>query len=189
MAGMYAVYHGPEGIRNIAMDIHQLTITLANELSKMGLKIKNEHFFDTLEIEIPGKVSTADIEKLALSRQLNFRYIDTQVIGLSIDETTSLEDINSIVGVFSEALGSNGGELFISGIEQDKPLRVPDRLRRKSEFLQHPVFNSYHSETEMMRYMKLLENKDLALNRTMIPLGSCTMKLNAASEMFAITWP
>lgn len=189
MAGMYAVYHGPEGIRNIAMDIHQLTITLANELSKMGLKIKNEHFFDTLEVEIPGKHSTADIEKLALSRQLNFRYIDTQVIGLSIDETTSLEDINSIVGVFSEVLGSNGGELFISGIEQGKPLRVPDRLRRKSEILQHPVFNSYHSETEMMRYMKLLENKDLALNRTMIPLGSCTMKLNAASEMFAITWP
>ncbi len=188
MAGMYGAYHGPEGIKNIALDIHQLTITLANELVKLGLKIRHDYFFDTLEVELPEKASSYDIEAEALANQMNFRYIDRQLVGISIDETTSLDDISRIIGVFAKVLGSSEGVLFISGLEQEQQLRVPENLRRTSPYMQQAVFSAYHSETEMMRYLKFLENKDLALNRTMIPLGSCTMKLNAASEMFAITW-
>jgi len=189
MAGMYGVYHGAEGIRNIALDIHHLTTILADSLAKLGLKIRNDYFFDTLEIELPGNVGSSEIEARALSLQMNFRYIDKQTVGISIDETTNIDDLNKINALFAKVLGIEYENLLNSDSEKSQQLRVPDQLHRTSLYMQHPVFNSYHSETEMMRYMKLLENKDLALNRTMIPLGSCTMKLNAASEMFAITWP
>ncbi len=189
MAGMYAVYHGHEGIKSIARDIHSLTITLASELSKMGYQIKNEHFFDTLEIGLHDGLQSGKIRTGALENKMNFRYIDDKTIGISLDETTEVNDIRNIAEIFAGAVGKRNAEVQIPGELSQDQLRIPEKLQRKSPFLSHPVFNTYHSETDMMRYLKKLENKDLALNRTMIPLGSCTMKLNAAAEMFSLSWP
>jgi len=185
MAGMYAVYHGPRGIKNIALQINKLAQTLSAELEKYGFKQLNTHFFDTLHIEIPTHINIEDIRQKALSHKMNFRYIDEKHIGISVDETTSCNDINTIAKIFAEV----NQKTFIpfdnkTGIFTS----FPESLHRQSSFLTHPVFNTYHSETAMMRYIKELEIKDLALNRSMIPLGSCTMKLNAAAEMFALSW-
>lgn len=187
MAGMYAVYHGPDGIREIAENINFLTAILSNEIINYGYKQKNQFFFDTLEIELPDNVSVEDIRKQALENEMNFRYIDNRYIGISIDETTSLDDINIILKIFAKA---NNKEFNEYSIEKDfrKTNTFPEGLKRESKFLAHPVFNTYFSETEMMRYIKKLENKDISLNRSMIPLGSCTMKLNAAVELFPISW-
>ncbi len=187
MAGMYAVYHGPDGIREIAENINLLAAILSKEIKNYGYKQKNQFFFDTLEIELPENVSVEDIRKQALENEMNFRYIDKRFIGISIDETTSLDDINIILKIFAR---SNNKEFNDYSIEKDlkKTNTFPESLRRESKFLTHPVFNTYFSETEMMRYIKKLENKDISLNRSMIPLGSCTMKLNAAVELFPISW-
>ncbi len=188
MAGMYAVYHGPDGIREIAENINLLTAILSKEINNYRYKQKNQFFFDTLEIELPDNVSVEDIRKQALNNEMNFRYIDDRYIGISIDETTSLDDINIILKIFARA---NNKEFNEYSIEKDlkKINTFPEGLIRESKFLTHPVFNTYFSETEMMRYIKKLENKDISLNRSMIPLGSCTMKLNAAVELFPLSWP
>ncbi|MCK5840107.1 MAG: aminomethyl-transferring glycine dehydrogenase, partial [Bacteroidales bacterium] len=189
MAGMYAVYHGPEGIKEIAREINILAGVLASEVQKYGYKQLNKHFFDTLLIKIPENVSVEKIKKLALENRMNFRYINDREIGISIDETTELADINLILSIFARANSIDFTD-FICHYEECKKIKtIPANLKRTSSFLSHPVFNTYHSETDMMRYIKVLENKDLALNRTMIPLGSCTMKLNAAAEMFSLSWP
>ncbi|MGC8865949.1 MAG: aminomethyl-transferring glycine dehydrogenase [Bacteroidales bacterium] len=189
MAGMYAVYHGPEGLKKIARDINILAGILASEVEKYGYRQLNKAFFDTLKIELPAGVNMEHLRNLALEQKINFRYINEKTIGISLDETTSLGDVNLILCVLSQVAGRVCSEYVCKPADCEKIETFPASFHRTSEFLTHPVFNTYHSETSMMRYIKKLENRDLALNRTMIPLGSCTMKLNAAAEMFALSWP
>jgi glycine dehydrogenase len=186
MAGMYAAYHGPTGLKNIASDIHQLTCLLASEITKYGYEVQNKHFFDTLTISVPRTTNPDAIRENATEKEINFRYFESEnKISLSLDETTALKDVADILLVLAES----NNQTFITPLYEPGKNCLPNQLLRKSAFLTHPIFNSYHSETEMMRYLKTLENKDLALNRTMIPLGSCTMKLNAAAELFSLSWP
>ena len=189
MAGMYAVYHGSKGLQQIARHINILAGVLSQEIQKYGYSQLNGHFFDTVLIELPENVSVETIRKEALEHRMNFRYIDDKRIGISMGETTSLSDINTVVGIFARAKGKNHIAFICDPKECAQIRTIPSQLERTSGFLTHPVFNSHHAETEMMRYIKKLEIKDLALNRSMIPLGSCTMKLNAASELFALSYP
>lgn len=181
MAGMYGVYHGPQGLKGIAQQVHFSAIALTAELKKLGCTIDDGVFFDT--IKITG-TDNAKIRALAEAAQINFRYLDG-AITLSVDQTTDADDLNAIIGVFAKAAGKAAGKLSDEQIFKQTPLIKT----RSSAILQHPVFNTYHSESEMMRYIKRLENKDLSLTHSMISLGSCTMKLNAASELMPITWP
>ena len=174
MASMYSVYHGPAGIKAIASRIHKKTKTLANSLQSSGFKIVHEQFFDTIRISIDKK-SIKDLRKSAEINNLNFRYFKNGDVGISLDETVSDQDLIDILSIFK------------SKISQKNNFNLS--LNRKSSFLSHEVFNQYHSETEMMRYLHRLEAKDLTLNTSMIALGSCTMKLNAAAEMMPVTWP
>ena len=181
MAGMYAVYHGPEGLKGIALQVHLSAITLAAELKKLGCKIGEGVCFDTV------KISGADqtkIRQLAEAARINFRYTD-DAITISIDQTTDADDLNAIIAVFAQAAGKTATQITEAQVLAQKP----SIKQRSSAILQHPVFNTYHSESEMMRYIKRLENKDLSLTHSMISLGSCTMKLNAASELLPLTWP
>lgn len=183
MAGMYAVYHGPGGLKDIAEDIHRMTVTLSDGAEKLGYSQQNDYFFDTLNLGLPEGVDVARIREIALEKKINFRY-NGKNIGISLDQTTSSEDVNLILEVLAKGAGK-----MLQLPEATAGSRIPESLRRTSDFLTDPVFNTYHSETEMMRYLKTLENRDLALNRSMIPLGSCTMKLNAAAELFSLSWP
>ncbi|HAW50803.1 MAG TPA: glycine dehydrogenase (aminomethyl-transferring) [Flavobacteriales bacterium] len=179
MAGMYAVYHGPEGIKRIAGEVASKAHWLNQQLTKLGWKQENESFFDTLCLA--GDVSTqADIRNKAENAGINFRYYENGYIGISVDETTKMTDLNALVGIF-------GGQETVNGSMSNENA-IPAKFTRKSAYMTHPVFSAYHSETEMMRYIKRLENKDLSLNFSMIPLGSCTMKLNAASELLPLSW-
>lgn len=182
MAGMYAVYHGPEGLKKIAGKVHALAVMLDNGVRELGLKQVNASYFDTLKIAVPAK---AAIEREAINHEINFRYFDTEHIGISVDETTSTEDIHKILLVLGSATSKNvpAGDLSVNKIQW------PAGLIRTSAFLTHPVFNRHHSEHEMLRYIKKLENKDLSMVHSMISLGSCTMKLNATTEMIPVTWP
>lgn len=189
MSGFYAIYHGPEGLHEIARHINILTAVLSNELQKLGYKQLNTAFFDTLTLELPDKLHIDDLYETARAREINFRYINNNRIGISLDETTTLADMNEIAALLAEVAGKEY-EAFICDMEACSKLKTfPASLERNSSYLTHSVFNSYHSETEMMRYLTKLENRDLALNRSMIPLGSCTMKLNAAAELFVLSWP
>ncbi len=189
MSGMYAVYHGPVGLKEIARHINILTGVLSSEIQKYGYTQENEFFFDTLKIKLPDHVKITNLRNLMLENKINLRYIDEKSIGVSIDETTHLNDINLLLSVFANAAGMNFTP-FVCNQEACRQITtIPSELRRTSPYLEQSVFNSYHSETEMMRYIKKLEVKDLSLNRAMIPLGSCTMKLNAGAEMFALSWP
>ncbi|HEX2935686.1 MAG TPA: aminomethyl-transferring glycine dehydrogenase [Bacteroidales bacterium] len=184
MAGMYAVYHGPEGLTNIASNIHKLACLLSYNLSKLGLKNSNKNFFDTLKIELPANISVDKLKQSAVSKEINFRYEAGSCVYISIDETTSTSDIQDIFSVFASVLGKS------ESFDQNENVDCLDQsFRRTSEFLNLDVFNQYHSETEMMRYIKMLERKDISLTHSMISLGSCTMKLNAATEMLPLSWP
>ena len=189
MAGMYAVYHGPKGIRQIARHINILTGVLAQEVVKYGYTVKNNTCFDTLTIEAPSTNALTALRGLSLQSELNFRYDDKTTFGISVDETTSLEDINMILKVCALANQKSFTAFVCNPAECELITTIPSSLQRTSEYLTHPVFNRNHSETEMMRYLKKLEEKDLSLNRAMIPLGSCTMKLNGAVELFHMSWP
>jgi glycine dehydrogenase len=189
MAGMYAIWHGPKGIRQIARHINILAGVLSLELQKLGYKQINDHFFDTLNVELPEGSNIDLIRSRTIENQINLRYIDGNHIGISLDETTELSDINLLLSIFAEANGKPHTNFVCNPEECEKITTIPQELKRTSAYLTHKVFNSYHSETEMMRYIKKLEIKDLSLNRSMIPLGSCTMKLNAASELFALSYP
>lgn len=181
MASMYAVYHGPEGLKGIAQQVHYTAVTLAAELRKLGYLIEEEVFFDTIKI---NKANTAEIKPFAEAAQMNFRYTDDGIT-ISVDQTTNTDDLNEIIRIFGQAIGKTPSKINDDLVFNQKSL-IGDR---KSLILQHPVFNIYHSESEMMRYIKRLENKDLSLTHSMISLGSCTMKLNAAAELIPITWP
>ncbi|MBR1774213.1 MAG: aminomethyl-transferring glycine dehydrogenase [Bacteroidales bacterium] len=182
VSAQYAAYHGPEGIKAIAQDIHCLAMTLADNAEQYGFKQLNSVYFDTLRFATP--VAAQDVMNAALKHKMNFRLIDANTIGISLDETTSLADVNEILQVFAEVTGKQAAEVK----ELSNKEVIPAELKRTSAYLTQKVFSLYHSETEMMRYLKKLEVKDLSLNRAMIPLGSCTMKLNAAMEMIPFTW-
>lgn len=184
MAAMYAVYHGSEGLKNIASIVHQTAVAVANALTALGLRQDNRYFFDTLLI---SGADAAKVKAAAEQHQRNFRYFADGSIGISIDETTSLEDANTIVSIFEAAAGKSAGKKITAA--SVGATAIPNGLQRTSSYLTHPVFNTYHSESLMMRYIKQLENKDLSLNTSMISLGSCTMKLNAATEMMPVSWP
>jgi len=188
MAGMYASYHGPAGIKAIATDIHQMACALGENLSSLGYKQMNPYYFDTLRIGMPMGITPTMIKAEAEKRAINFRYIEDGSVGISLDETTSIDDLNDIAEVFAQAAGQRL-ELMVAEQVAGAIPALPHEYIRKSEYLGASCFNDFHSETEMMRYMKQLENRDLALNRTMIPLGSCTMKLNAAAELISLSWP
>jgi glycine dehydrogenase len=186
MAGMYAVYHGPEGLRAIAGRIHGMAAGLEAALLAMGYEQANEAFFDTLRIRPPMPEISARIRSAALDARINFRYFDNGDIGIAIDEGHSLEDLLRVALIFAEAAGSAIEPIRFG--EQGN-VRIPESLRRISAFLQHRVFEAHHSEHEMLRYIRRLESRDLSLVHSMIPLGSCTMKLNATTEMIPVTWP
>lgn len=185
MAGMYAVYHGPAGVRAIASRIHRLTTGLKAGIQHLGIKVVNEHHFDTLTLELTNTEDLLKVQALALAAEMNFAYPGSAHIAISLDETTRQADVEEILHIFA----SIGGSLDGFSLPQQAKESIPDSFIRTSEYLSHPVFNSHHSETAMMRYIKQLENKDLSLNTAMIPLGSCTMKLNAASELMPVSWP
>lgn len=181
MASMYAVYHGQEGIRAIAESVHSATAFVASELKKSGYEIKTKLFFDTIVVAADAK----KVRALAEAKEINFRYIDDKHVALSLDQTVEEHDVNDILSVFAEAAGKS----FKHDARGIQNLVKGTFAERKSSYLTHPVFNTHHSESDMMRYIKRLENKDLSLVHSMISLGSCTMKLNAASELLPITWP
>jgi len=184
IASSYAVYHGPEGLRRIARRVHRLTVLLAAGLESKGMVRLNRHFFDTLTLEVGG-AQTAIIESAAAAR-INLRILGRGRLGVSLDETCNEKTVEQLLAIF---LGADHG-LDVAALDAGEIASgIPPELHRSSPYLTHPVFNTHHSETEMLRYLKQLENKDLALNQAMIPLGSCTMKLNATSEMIPITWP
>ncbi|MCG9128686.1 aminomethyl-transferring glycine dehydrogenase [Candidatus Poribacteria bacterium] len=178
MAGMYAVYHGPDGLRQIAERVHNNTYTLRTKLEKIGYHTGNEPSFDTICVNVETEESE-EIFNNAIQKKINLRSINSKQIGISIDETTSEADIEDLISLFPKKEISN---------EKENSLKIPSKLQRTSEFLTHPVFNSYHSETEMLRYINRLQGKDLSLVNSMIPLGSCTMKLNATTEMVPVTY-
>ncbi len=183
MAGMYAIYHGPTGLRNIAASIHTATRALDRALRSLGYEQLNAVYFDTLLV----KADSAALRPLAEAARINFRYVDAEHVGIALDETVTVNDLVDIVNVFAAAAGKqwSGAETVLDNLTDV----LPADFVRRSDFLTHSVFNMNHSETEMMRYIKRLENKDVSLVHSMIPLGSCTMKLNAATQLYPITWP
>ena len=188
MAGFFGMWHGPEGLKNIAVKVSTLTGILEKEAAKYGFKQHNQYYFDTLCFEIPQGIKMDALKKVALENEVNFCYWCDTCFSVSLDETTSLEDVNLILKIFA-ATAQKSFEAVVCNGDCSKELHIPASLQRKSAFMQQAIFSEYHSETAMMRYMKKLEIKDLSLNRAMIPLGSCTMKLNAAAEMLPLSWP
>ncbi|MGE3974397.1 MAG: aminomethyl-transferring glycine dehydrogenase [Bdellovibrionales bacterium] len=186
MASMYAVYHGPEGLKDIAQRIHSLTASLKEALLALGYHLSNENFFDTLRVQIGSETTT--LFKSFDQNKINVRKIDATSIGLSLDETTTLEDLHLLIKIFAEAKGQGAQLSTITTKAQNAKGVIPVGLHRSSAILTHPVFNSFHSESEMLRYVTRLQSRDLSLTTSMIPLGSCTMKLNAAMEMLPISW-
>ncbi|WP_277121032.1 aminomethyl-transferring glycine dehydrogenase [Bacteroides ndongoniae] len=185
MAGFYAVYHGQEGIRNIAERIHSITVFLEKAISKLGFRQQNTQYFDTLRFALPDNLSAQQIRTIALSKEVNLRYFDNGDVGFSIDETTDIAAVNVLLSIFTIAAEQDWHK--ITSIPDSCILQ--DTIKRKTPFLTHEVFNLYHTETEMMRYIKRLDRKDISLAHSMISLGSCTMKLNAAAEMLPLSRP
>ena len=184
MASMYAVYHGPNELRRIAQRINRLTTLLAEGLRALGLDVETEHYFDTITVRTGN--ATEFILAAARAEKLNLRPVDANTVGISLDEIATRANIETLFNVFTH---DHGDEISISDLDEKISSSLPKQLVRTSDYLAHPVFNSHHSETGLMRYMRKLSDKDLALDRSMIPLGSCTMKLNSATELIPVTWP
>src|SRR2546430_5447866 len=182
IASMYAVYHGPRGLRAIAERIHRLTSQLADSLQSLGFTITHENFFDTIRVQVESSGTLIDH---AQKMGCNLRSLGARAVGISFDETTTMRDIGQLMSIF------RGTQVRDSADDDacESPVRVPQSAMRTSDFLTHPIFNTHDTETEMLRYLKKLESRDLSLTTSMIPLGSCTMKLNATAEMFPISWP
>ena len=189
IAGMYAVYHGPEGMRQIASRIHGLANLAAEELEKLGFEQVNDVYFDTLKIKLNSSEQKTVLKKSAERNELNFRYFDDNYVGLAFDETHDVKHISEVLSVFAELNGKTFSSYAIEEKATNVEISFPTGIQRTSNYLQHPTFNKYRSEHEMLRYLKQLENKDISLTHSMISLGSCTMKLNATAEMIPITWP
>jgi glycine dehydrogenase len=185
IAGMYAVWHGPDGLTRIATRVHHRAETLAAGLRKLGHTVRDDVFFDTLRVALSGKTPGA-VRAAAEKKKINLRYFDGGDIGLSLDELTTVSDVNDLLAVFN---GGAAPAFDHDALANETDARFDERFARTSTFCTHPVFSRHHSETEMQRYMRTLESRDLSLTHSMIPLGSCTMKLNAAAEMFPVTWP
>jgi glycine dehydrogenase len=186
MAGMYAVYHGPKGLKEIATRIHGLAQLTAKALKEMGFEQSNANFFDTIKIKVDA-VQQSKIKAFAISSEMNFRYEDGAIF-LAFDEAKTIEDVKEVVEVFAKSTNKKA-QINWELLEESLEINLPKGLKRTSDYLTHPVFNQYHAEHEMLRYIKRLENKDLSLVHSMISLGSCTMKLNATTEMIPVTWP
>ncbi len=184
MAGFYGVYHGPEGITAIADRIHNITVLLAKEITKLGYTQLNTAYFDTIRFALPKHVKHEDIEWLSLELEMNFRYFPNGEVGLSIDETTNRQDMGWIIEVFAKA----ANKPFQPIVDYPVEYKIRKEYKRTTSFMMQDVFNKYRSETEMVRYIKMLEHKDISLTHSMISLGSCTMKLNAATEMLPLSW-
>lgn len=184
MASMYAVYHGPKGLKDIAQRIHSRTKLLAQALIKLGYKVDNQCFFDTLQVSLEGR-RVEDILKRAVEHQINLRPIDPQTVGISLDEKTTIKDLEDLLRVFTTA---NTPSVSLENVSTVSVHGLPQALTRTSSYLEQQVFNQHHSETKMLRYIRRLEGRDLSLTRSMIPLGSCTMKLNATAELMPVTW-
>ncbi|WP_294618178.1 aminomethyl-transferring glycine dehydrogenase [uncultured Bacteroides sp.] len=185
MAGFYAVYHGPEGIRAIAGRIHSIAAYLEKEINKLGYRQTNARYFDTLRFALPDNVSAQQVRTIALSKEVNLRYFNNGDVGMSIDETTDLAAVNVLLSIFGIAAGKD----YTKAADIPEECTIPQSFRRQSAYLTHEVFNKYHTETEMMRYIKRLDRKDISLAHSMISLGSCTMKLNAAAELLPLSRP
>ena len=185
MAGFYAVYHGPEGIRTIAERIHSIAVFLEESINRLGYKQVNAQYFDTLRFALPDTISAQQIRTIALSKEVNLRYFKNGDVGMSIDETTDITAVNVLLSIFAIAAGRDWEKA------SDVPMAssISAEMKRQSAYLTHEVFNKYHTETEMMRYIKRLDRKDISLAHSMISLGSCTMKLNAAAEMLPLSRP
>ena len=185
MAGFYAVYHGPEGIRTIAERIHSIAVFLEKSINRLGYKQVNAQYFDTLRFALPDTISAQQIRTIALSKEVNLRYFKNGDVGMSIDETTDIAAVNVLLSIFAIAAGRDWEKT------SDVPMAssISAEMKRQSAYLTHEVFNKYHTETEMMRYIKRLDRKDISLAHSMISLGSCTMKLNAAAEMLPLSRP
>ncbi len=185
MASMYACYHGPDGLKAIAEEIHSKTVILEQELGKLGFTNENEFYFDTLKLSLKSGITAGAIKEAAESESINLRYFEDGSVGISMNESANYDELIQLINVFRRVSSQES----ISAISEEGTQKIPADLVRKSDFMTHEIFSLFHSETEMMRYMKRLENKDLSLTHSMISLGSCTMKLNAASELLPITWP
>ncbi|TFK56654.1 glycine dehydrogenase [Heliocybe sulcata] len=189
MAAMYAVYHGPEGLRNIANKVHRFTQVLKSSVESAGFKVANDEFFDTLTVNVAAKggLNAQAVHDAAAAVGINFRHVDDAHVGITLDESVGPRDLVDIINVFKASASS--ASVALADLKVPNELCIPSSLQRTSKFLPHPVFNSQHSETEMMRYIYHLQSKDLGLVHAMIPLGSCTMKLNSTSSMIPLTWP
>jgi glycine dehydrogenase len=186
MAGFYAVYHGPEGLINMALGIQTLAGKLTKALETAGFKSLNSTFFDTIRVKLPHSLNLSRVKEQALAREFNFRYFEEEgILGITLDETTTVEDVQELVNFFA---GFTDAPL-IQAKELSEEKGIPQSLIRQSGFLTQKVFHKYRSETELMRYIKRLDRKDISLTHSMISLGSCTMKLSASSELFALSWP
>ncbi len=189
MAGAYGIYHGADGIRHIASHINKLTGLLAQEIQKYGYIQKNKNFFDTIRVEIPSFVDMDALKMKLLDNNINVRYINNKEIGISLGEPTTMNDVNQLLSIFAKLTGKEAALFQCGDMKNTQIITFEDKYRRVSNYMQQKIFSIYHSETAMMRYLTKLADRDLALDRTMIPLGSCTMKLNASTELFHMSWP
>lgn len=188
MAAMYAVYHGPQGLSRIADKVHGFTQVFVNTVTGFGYKLVNNSFFDTVTIDVtPVLANAVLLHKKANDAGINLRRVDDRHVGVTFDESVTPEDLVSLINVF--ALGASASPVSLADLAEPKQSSIPENAKRTSPFLPHPAFNKHHSETEMLRYINHLASKDLSLAHAMIPLGSCTMKLNSTSSMIPLSWP
>lgn len=187
MAAMYAVYHGADGLQRIATKVHKFTQVLQTAVESMGYKTVNKNFFDTLTLDVSAIGTAEFVHDTAIAAGINLRRIDEQHVGVTLDESVSPDDFLDLLNVFSTAASAK--PLALTDLSESQSPSIPTELQRTSEYLPHSVFNKHHSETEMLRYINHLASKDLSLVHSMIPLGSCTMKLNSTSSMIPLTWP
>lgn len=189
MSGMYGVYHGPEGLKKIATRTHSLTKLLANGLTAMGYEVSNKNFFDTITINLESEKLREKLHSLLYERKINLNLSGTHTVSIALNETTRIHDVKELIEIFALVVDKDAEKFALDKTADNLALDWPKHIVRESKFMEHPVFNQFHAEHEMLRYIKRLENKDLSLVHSMISLGSCTMKLNATTEMIPVTWP